>query len=71
MGKSGVIFHIFSTPFNQKILKSYDQRGGGGPAATGPALGYVHTYPGLFENGAFRPRIHRNGPTYPHVSGAF
>ena len=34
-------------------------------------LGYVHTYPGLFENGAFRPRIHRNGHTYPHVSGAF
>ena len=31
----------------------------------------MHTYPGLFENGAFRPRIHRNGHTYPHVSGAF
>ena len=26
-------------------------------------LGYVHTYPGLFENGAFRPRIYRNGHT--------
>ena len=37
----------------------------------GTILGYVHTYPGLFENGAFRPRIHRNGHTYPHVSGAF
>ena len=34
-------------------------------------LGYVHTYPGLFENGAFWPRIHRNGHTYPNVSGAF
>ena len=31
----------------------------------------MHTYLGLFENGAFRPRIHRNGHTYPHVSGAF
>ena len=35
------------------------------------SLGYVHTYPGLFENGAFRPRIHRDGHTHPHVSGAF
>ena len=26
---------------------------------------------GSFEKGAFRPRIHRNGHTYPHVSGAF
>ena len=31
----------------------------------------MHTYPGLFGNAAFRPRIHRNGHTYPHVSGAF
>ena len=40
------------------------------PVRTG-VWGSVHTYPGLFENEAFRPRIHRNGHTYPHVSGAF
>ena len=31
----------------------------------------MHTYPGLFENVAFRPRIHSNGHTYPQGSGAF
>ena len=32
---------------------------------------YVHTYPCLFENWAFRPRKYRNGHTYLHGSGAF